>query len=126
MKKRCSALATVAAVALAGTACVQQPAPGSDRVWAYPMAHEFDFRMIHDDARGFAAAKAHEGFEFRSLGPAADGFEIRRHDVVVMEVERGPSRVVVRMPADALQRAPGVGRLLLNVPRWLEHHALDE
>lgn len=36
-----------------------------------------------------------------------------------MEVESAPSRVLIRMPADAAWRAPDVERLRMSFERWL-------
>jgi hypothetical protein len=49
-------------------------------------------------------------------------FEIRCKGVLVMDVENAPSRVLIRMPADARWRAPDIERLRLSFERWLDYH----
>ncbi|CAM0120612.1 putative cold shock protein [Stenotrophomonas maltophilia] len=39
-----------------------------------------------------------------------------------MEVENAPSRVLIRMPADARWRAPNIERLRISFERWLDLH----
>jgi len=40
----------------------------------------------------------------------------------VMDVENAPSRVLIRMPADARWRAPDIERLRISFERWLDLH----
>ncbi len=42
--------------------------------------------------------------------------------VLVMDVENTPSRVLIRMPADARWRAPDIERLRTSFERWLDLH----
>lgn len=49
-------------------------------------------------------------------------FEIRCKGVLVLDVENAPSRVLIRMPADARWRAPDIERLRISFERWLDLH----
>lgn len=113
-------LAAVAAcIAVIGAAW---PEPAGDQVWAYQKLQPADYRLLHSDALGFVSAKAHEGFELRTRYARATSFEIRCKGVVVMDVENAPSRVLIRMPADARWRAPDIERLRISFERWLDLH----
>jgi len=81
-----------------------------------------DYRLLHSDALGFVSAKAHEGFELHTRHTRATSFEIRCKGVLVMDVENAPSRVLIRMPADARWRAPDIERLRVSFERWLDLH----
>ena len=77
---------------------------------------------VHSDALGFVTAKALEGFELHTRHAGATSFEIRCKGVLVMDVENAPSRVLIRMPADARWRAPDIERLRISFERWLDLH----
>ncbi|SMR76659.1 MULTISPECIES: cold-shock protein [Stenotrophomonas] len=115
----------LAAAALCGALAVavwmQWPEPAVEQVWAYQTLHAFDYRLLRGDALGFVAAKAQEGFELHTRYSEATSFEIRCKGVRVMTVENASSRVSIRIPTDALRRAPDIARLHANVPRWLDH-----
>ena len=98
------------------------PEPAGDQVWAYQKLRPADYRLLHSDALGFVTAKAHEGFELHARHAGATSFEIRCKGVLVMDVENAPSRVLIRMPADARWRAPDIERLRTSFERWLDLH----
>ena len=98
------------------------PEPAGDQVWAYQKLRPADYRLLHSDALGFVTAKAHEGFELHTRHAGATSFEIRCKGVLVMDVENAPSRVLIRMPADARWRAPDIERLRFSFERWLDLH----
>lgn len=98
------------------------PGPAGDQVWAYQKLRPADYRLLHSDALGFVTAKAHEGFELHARHAGATSFEIRCKGVLVMDVENAPSRVLIRMPADARWRAPDIERLRISFERWLDLH----
>lgn len=98
------------------------PEPAGDQVWAYQKLRPADYRLLHSDALGFVTAKAHEGFELHARHAGATSFEIRCKGVLVMDVENAPSRVLIRMPADARWRAPDIERLRSSFGRWLDLH----
>ncbi|HDS1826828.1 TPA: cold-shock protein [Stenotrophomonas maltophilia] len=112
---------TAAAVCAAITVAVWMgwPEPAGDQVWAYQKLRPADYRMLHSQALGFVAAKAREGFELHARHVGATSFEIRCKRVLVMDVENAPSRVLIRMPADARWRAPDIERLRISFERWL-------
>lgn len=91
-------------------------------VRAYQKLQPADYRLLHSDALGFVTAKAHEGFELHARYAGVMSFEIRCKGVLVMEVENAPSRVLIRMPADARWRAPDIERLRISFERWLDLH----
>ena len=95
------------------------PEPAGDQVWAYQKLRPADYRLLHSDALGFVTAKAHEGFELHARHAGATPFEIRCKGVLVMEVENAPSRVLIRMPADARWRAPDIERVRIRLERWM-------
>lgn len=83
------------------------------------------FREPVTDASGYIPP----GNVFTSLVPegharhaGATSFEIRCKGAVVMDVENAPSRVLIRMPADARWRAPDIERLRISFERWLDLH----
>ncbi|EKT4087163.1 cold-shock protein [Stenotrophomonas maltophilia] len=98
------------------------PEPAGDQVWVYQKLRPADYRLLHSDALGFVTAKAHEGFELHARLAGATSFEIRCKGVLVMDVENVPSRVLIRMPADARWRAPDIERLRFSFERWLDLH----
>ncbi|UXB23964.1 cold-shock protein [Stenotrophomonas maltophilia] len=114
--------AAVVCIAVIGAMLVEWPEPTGDQVWAYQKLQPADYRLLHSDARGFVTAKAHEGFELHARHAGATSFEIRCRGVVVMDVENAPSRVLIRMPADARWRAPDIERLRTSFERWLDLH----
>lgn len=95
------------------------PEPAGDQVWAYQKLRPADYRMLHSEALGFVAAKAREGFELHARHVGATSFEIRCKGVLVMDVENAPSRVLIRMPADARLRSPDIEQLRISFERWL-------
>ncbi|MBM9912913.1 MULTISPECIES: cold-shock protein [Stenotrophomonas] len=115
----------LAVVALCGVLAVavwmHWPEPAGEQVWAYQTLHEVDYRLLRGDALGFVTAKTQEGFELHTRYSEATYFEIRCKGVRVMVVENASSRVLIRIPTDALRRAPDIARLHANVPRWLDH-----
>ncbi|HEL4234408.1 TPA: cold-shock protein [Stenotrophomonas maltophilia] len=114
--------AAAVCIAVIGAMWVEWPEPAGDQVWAYQKLQPADYRLLHSDARGFVTAKAHEGFELHARHAGATPFEIRCKGVLVMEVENAPSRVLIRMPADARWRAPDIERLRSSFERWLDLH----
>ncbi|MBH1434045.1 cold-shock protein [Stenotrophomonas maltophilia] len=95
------------------------PEPAGDQVWAYQKLRPADYRLLYSDALGFVAAKAHEGFELHVRHAGETSFEIRCKGVLVMDVENAPSRVLIRMPADARLRSPDIEQLRISFERWL-------
>ncbi|HGM6933143.1 cold-shock protein [Stenotrophomonas maltophilia] len=114
--------AAAVCIAVIGAMWVEWPEPAGDQVWAYQKLQPADYRLLHSDALGFVTAKAHEGFELHARHARATSFEIRCKGVVVMDVENAPSRVLIRMPADARWRAPDIERLRISFERWLDLH----
>ncbi|MEJ1141222.1 cold-shock protein [Stenotrophomonas sp. CCNWLW162] len=112
--------AAAVCVAVIGAMWVQWPEPAGDQVWAYQKLQPADYRLLHSDARGFVTAKADEDFELHARHAKATSFEIRCKGVVVMDVENAPSRVLIRMPAGAVWRAPDIERLRISFGRWLD------
>lgn len=121
MRKHGLAAAAVCIVVI-GTVWAGWPEPAGDQVWAYQKLQPADYRALHSDALGFVTAKAKEGFELHTRYAGATSFEIRCKGVLVMDVENAPSRVLIRMPADARWRAPDIERLRLSFERWLDLH----
>ncbi|EKT4092839.1 cold-shock protein [Stenotrophomonas riyadhensis] len=121
MKKHGLAAAAVCA-AITVAVWMGWPEPAGDQVWAYQKLRPADYRMLHSQALGFVAAKTDEGFELYARHVGATSFEIRCKGVLVMDVENAPSRVLIRMPADARLRAPDIERLRINFERWLDLH----
>ncbi|AUI09350.1 MULTISPECIES: cold-shock protein [Stenotrophomonas] len=114
--------AAVVCIAVIGAMWVEWPEPAGDQVWAYQKLRPADYRLLHSDALGFVTAKAYEGFELYARHAGATSFEIRCKGVLVMDVENAPSRVLIRMPADARWRAPDIERLRSSFERWLDLH----
>ncbi|MDN8644345.1 cold-shock protein [Stenotrophomonas indicatrix] len=121
MKKHGLPAAAVCIVVI-GAVWAEWPEPAGDQVWAYQKLQPVDYRLLHSDALGFVTAKADEGFELHTRYAGVTSFEIRCKGVLVMDVENGPSRVLIRMRADALTRAPDIERLRLSFERWLDYH----
>ncbi|WP_414497040.1 cold-shock protein [Stenotrophomonas maltophilia] len=121
MKKHGLAAATVCA-SIMGAVWAGWPEPAGDQVWAYQKLQPADYRLLHSDALGFVTAKAQEGFELRTRYAGTTSFEIRCKGVLVLDVENAPSRVLIRMPADARWRAPDIERLRASFERWLDLH----
>ncbi|WP_234412212.1 cold-shock protein [Stenotrophomonas sp. YAU14D1_LEIMI4_1] len=121
MKKRGLAAAEKC-IALIGAVWEEWPEPARDPVWAYQKLQPVDYRLLHSDALGFVTAKADEGFELHTRYAGATSFEIRCKGVLVMDVENAPSRVLIRVPADARWRAPDIVRLRIGFERWLALH----
>lgn len=114
--------AAVMCIAVIGAVWAAWPEPAGDQVWAYQKLQPADYRLLHSDALGFVTAKAHEGFELRTRYAGVTSFEIRCKGVLVLEVENAPSRVLIRMPADARWRAPDIERLRISFESWLDLH----
>ncbi|CAH0196203.1 cold-shock protein [Stenotrophomonas lactitubi] len=111
-----------ACIVLIGAMWAGWPEPAGEHVWAYQKLRPADYRLLHSDALGFVTAKADEGFELHTRYAGVTSFEIRCKGVLVMDVENAPSRVLIRVPADALTRAPDIERLRLSFERWLDLH----
>ncbi|MCW2067568.1 UNVERIFIED_ORG: hypothetical protein M2420_002931 [Stenotrophomonas maltophilia] len=120
--KKCGSAAAVACIVLISAMWAGWPEPAGDQVWAYPKQQPADYRLLHSDALGFVTTKADEGYELHTRYAGVTSFEIRCKGVLVMDVENAPSRVLIRMPADALWRAPDIERLRLSFERWLDYH----
>lgn len=121
MKKH-GLVAAAACIVVIGAVWPGWPEPAGDQVWAYQKLQPADYRLLHSDALGFVTAKADEGFELHTRYAGVTSFEIRCKGVLVMDVENAPSRVLIRVPADALTRAPDIERLRLSFERWLDLH----
>lgn len=93
----------------------------SDRVWAYEPLHQVNHRLLRGDAQGFVAAKAEQGYALRRRHGGGTSFQVLCKGVRVLDVTIAPSRVVMRMPADALWRAPDVEHLRVSLHQWLQH-----
>jgi len=93
--------------------------PAGEEVSAYRKLSFVEYRVLRGDAMAYAASQAYQGFSFHSRPDGAGSFEIRCRGVVVMEVENGPARVLLRMPSDALKRAPDIARLLELFQHWM-------
>lgn len=115
-------VAVAACIVVIGVVWAGWPAPSADQAWSYQKLQPVDARALHGDALGFVTANAHEGFELHTRHAEAASFEIRCKGILVMGVENTPSRVLIRMPADAARRAPDVEHLRASFERWLEHH----
>jgi len=98
---------------------MQWPDPAGEQIQAYQALHAFDCRSLRSDALGFVATKAQDGFELHTFYSEATPFEIRCKGVRVLAVENASPRVVIRIPTDALWRAPNIGYLHANFRRWL-------
>lgn len=114
--------AAAVCIAVIAAMWMEWPEPAVDQVWAYQKLQPADYRLLHSHARGFVTAKAHEGVELHARHAGATSFEIRCKGVLVMDVENAPSRVLIRMPADARWRAPDIERLRISFERWLDLH----
>ena len=115
-------IAAAVCIVVIGAVWAGWPEPAGDQVWAYQKLQPADYRLLHSDALGFVTAKADEGFQLHTRYAGVTSFEIRCKGVLVMDVENAPSRVLIRMPADALTRAPDIERLRLSFERWLDYH----
>lgn len=111
--------ATVACLVVIGSVWAAWPEPARDHVWRFQKLRTADNRLLHDDALGFVAAKRDEGFELHVAYSGGTSFVIRCKGVPVMDVENTPSHVLIRMPADAVWRAPDIERLRIRFERWL-------
>ncbi|MEG0192267.1 MAG: cold-shock protein [Stenotrophomonas sp.] len=120
--KKCGSAAAVACIVLISAMWAGWLEPAGEQVWAYQKLRPADYRLLHSDALGFVTAKADEGFELHTRYAGVTSFEIRCKGVLVMDVENAPSCVLIRMPADALWRAPDIERLRLSFVRWLDLH----
>lgn len=118
MKKRGFA-AAAACIVLISAMWAGWPEPAGDQVWAYQKLQPADYRLLHSDALGFVTAKADEGFELHTRYAGVTSFEIRCKGVRVLAVENASPRVVIRIPTDALRRAPDIAYLHANFRRWL-------
>ncbi len=118
MKKHGLAAAAVC-IAVIGAMWVEWLEPAGDQVWAYQKLQPADYRLLHSDALGFVTAKAHEGSELHARHAGATSFEIRCKGVRVLAVENASPRVVIRIPTDALRRAPDIAHLHANFRRLL-------
>ena len=112
--------AAVMCIAVIGAVWAAWPEPAGDQVWAYQKLQPADYRLLHSDALGFVTAKAHLGFELITRYAGVTSFEIRCKGVMVMDVENAPSRVLVRMPADARWRAPDIEQLRISFEQWMD------
>jgi len=121
MKKH-GLVAAAACIVMIGAVWPGWPEPAGDQVWVYQKLQPADYRLLHSDALGFVTAKADEGFELHTRYAGVTSFEIRCKGVLVMDVENAPSRVLIRMPANALWRAPDIERLRWSFERWLDYH----
>ncbi|HEL3255620.1 TPA: cold-shock protein [Stenotrophomonas maltophilia] len=118
MKRRALAAAALC-VLLAVAVRMHWPEPAGEQVQAYQTLHAFHCRLLRSDALGFVAAKAQDGFELHTRYSEASSFEIRCKGVRVLAVENASPRVVIRIPTDALRRAPNISYLHANFRRWL-------
>lgn len=117
---RAGLLAAVAACGVvAATVWWQWPAPPEDQVHGYTTLQDFDYSLLEGHARGLAMAKARQGFDFHSEDGGAAAFQVRCKGVVVMDVQNTPPLMRVRLPADALSRAPDIERLHSHFQGWL-------
>ena len=109
----------VRCVGLVGGVWVRGPARAGDEVSDYRRWPVVEYRLLRSEAMGYASSQALQGLSFHARPDGAGSFEIRCKGVAVMEVENAPARVLLRMPSDALARAPDIARPLEIFQHWL-------
>ncbi|WP_312706816.1 cold-shock protein [Stenotrophomonas sp.] len=115
-------IAVVAVCGVLAAAVWQQwpdPPEPEDQVHTYRTLQDFDYSLLEGHARGLAMAKARQGFAFHTQHGGTASFQVSCKGVGVMDVQSTPPMMRVRLPADALSRAPDIERLHSHFQGWL-------
>jgi len=84
------------------------PEPVEPEVLAYRSVPDETFWMLRRHALRFAEARAREGFEFLDGTPASASFQILCKGVPVLDVERQPPLLLIRVALGTEHRAPAI------------------
>ncbi|AWH17635.1 hypothetical protein C1922_10125 [Stenotrophomonas sp. ZAC14D2_NAIMI4_7] len=105
--------------ALAAIAWLPWPQGTAEATRAYPKAGFVEYGQLYGSAHGFVSTRRAPGFTVYPADAAAPSFQVRCRGVVVLQVESTTTAVTLRLPADALQRAPETEALFLDLQQLM-------
>lgn len=106
--KVCHGVMWVLFLALVVAVQIHFPEPVEPEVLAYRDVPDETFWTLRRHAYRFAEARAREGFEFQDGAPASASFQILCKGVPVLDVERQPQLLLIRVALGTEHRAPAI------------------
>ena len=104
---------------LAAIAWAPWPQGAAEETWVYPKQRYVEFGQLYGSARGFVSTRRAPGFTIYPADGAAPSFQVRCRGAVVLQVESTTLSLALRLPADALERAPETEALYLNLQQLM-------
>ncbi|HAL21679.1 MAG TPA: hypothetical protein DCP40_02930 [Stenotrophomonas sp.] len=111
--------------ALAAIACLPWPQSAAEQKWVYPKTGFAEFEKLYGSAHGFVSTRRATGFTIYPADAVAPSFQVRCKSFPVLRVERTKATVALRLPADALQRAPESEALYLDLQQLMALNQLE-
>ncbi|AWH25388.1 hypothetical protein C1932_09955 [Stenotrophomonas sp. YAU14D1_LEIMI4_1] len=111
--------------ALAAIACLPWPQSAAEETWVYPKVGFAEFEKLYGSAHEFVSTRRATGFTIYPADAVAPSFQVRCKGFPVLRVERTKPTVALRLPADALQRAPESEALYLDLQQLLAFNQIE-
>ena len=111
--------------ALAAIACLPWPQSAAEEKWVYPKVGFAEFEKLYGSAHGFVSERRATGFTIHPADAVAPSFQVRCKGFPVLRVERTKPTVALRLPADALQRAPEAEALYLDLQQLMAFNQIE-
>ncbi|AWH29208.1 MULTISPECIES: hypothetical protein [Stenotrophomonas] len=111
--------------ALAAIACLPWPQSAAEEKWVYPKVGFAEFEKLYGSAHEFVSTRRATGFTIYPADAVAPSFQVRCKGFPVLRVERTKPTVALRLPADALQRAPESEALYLDLQHLLALNQIE-
>ncbi len=110
---------------LAAIALLPWPQSAAEETWVYPKVGFAEFEKLYGSAHGFASERRATGFTIYPADAVARSFQVRCKGFPVLRVERTKPTVALRLPADALQRAPETEALYLDLQQLMAFNQIE-
>ncbi|AWH30917.1 hypothetical protein C1931_19325 [Stenotrophomonas sp. YAU14A_MKIMI4_1] len=111
--------------ALAAIACLPWPQSAAEQKWVYPKMGFAEFEKLYGSAHEFVSTRRATGFTIYPADAVAPSFQVRCKGFPVLRVERTKPTVALRLPADALQRAPESEALYLDLQQLMALNQIE-
>ncbi|AWH21515.1 hypothetical protein C1933_09960 [Stenotrophomonas sp. ZAC14D2_NAIMI4_6] len=118
-----SALMVIAA--LAAISLLPWPQSAAEETWVYPKMEFAEFEKLYGSAHEFVSTRRATGFTIYPADAVAPSFQVRCKGFPVLRVERTKPTVALRLPADALQRAPESDTLYLDLQQLMAFNQVE-
>ncbi|MBK0026238.1 hypothetical protein IAE57_08675 [Stenotrophomonas sp. S48] len=111
--------------ALAAVALLPWPQTAAEEKWVYPKVGFAEFEKLYGSAHEFVSTRRATGFTIYPANAVAPSFQVRCKGFPVLRVERTKPTVALRLPADALERAPETEALYLDLQQLMAFNQVE-